>query len=248
MIASSCASTRQPSKPLDSQNNETAVADKKDESDIGSIARELRAIRDQAAEAERNRATQKEPGGPPVWSNWVLIIVAAGAGVIGYMTLRPIRPEADSTAEMMRVSHRPRIKIRNVVVPQLADMYPPTELKGKCWITNYGASNAVLARIFVDWVFDPLPMENPATIETMGIQEVTIEPGQITPLPLPVRSISDDDHYMISIGKKSINLVGVVKYWNKDKTTMYRTFFCRRYNPSTKRFSPIQDDDYEYEE
>jgi hypothetical protein len=244
-IAACAASSK--SQPLNDPQNTAPVRDQENERDIGALVAELRAMRQQAAEDARSRATQKDPGGPPIWSNWVLIIVAGFAGFVAWMTLRPIRQEANATAEMMRVSHRPKIKIRNVVVPGLNYEHPPAKLTGSLWAHNAGASPAIVARLHAQWMFDPLPMQNPATLETTAVSEQIIGVGQIAPVQLPEMELADDRWLDLRTGK-ALYLVGVIKYWNDDKAVMRRTFFCRRYDFTSGRFGKVQDDDYEYEE
>jgi hypothetical protein len=79
-----CASVQ----PRGNSNDSASVRSQQNESDIGAILNELRALRQQAADAERSRATQKEPGGPPVWSNWALATIALVAGWIAYNQFR----------------------------------------------------------------------------------------------------------------------------------------------------------------
>jgi len=77
LVVASCAYAAQsqppdgPSKqpPPDQPDDRAAEHRQEQERILRSIADELKAIREQNAESER--ATQKDPGGPPIWSNWV---------------------------------------------------------------------------------------------------------------------------------------------------------------------------------
>jgi hypothetical protein len=81
---SSCSLARQePQQPNQPQDNQTP-ADEQPETQLGVIAKELRAIREQYAKSEQERTAREQSwwsdGGPPVWSNWALFIIAIIAG------------------------------------------------------------------------------------------------------------------------------------------------------------------------
>jgi len=73
-------SVKQPNNPQKIQS----IADQQTERELKAIGEELRAIREQAAQAERARASQQKDYGPPIWSNWVYVIVTAVAGFVAY--------------------------------------------------------------------------------------------------------------------------------------------------------------------
>ena len=98
MLSVDCASAQSLS-PAERQQNPTAQErqDKTDEQ-LRAIAAELRALREQQANAEQTRPQdetryRETAFWPPVWSNWLLAFFAAGAAVIALKTLRAIEEQ-----------------------------------------------------------------------------------------------------------------------------------------------------------
>jgi hypothetical protein len=123
------------------------VTDEQTRRDIRAISDELKAIREQAARYEEARAKQKQSwwtdGGPPVWSNWAVTIVAGLAGFVAWMAFR-------SERQAVRLTQRADVLIEGVNVSS----YPNPILPGTTIdivLKNYGATRAsnVKVQVFV---------------------------------------------------------------------------------------------------
>src|SRR4051794_4598054 len=67
-------------QPANEAQNRQAIAAEQTERDIRALTDELKALRNEQAQAERERTAEKKQNGPPIWSNWVLVFVAGFAG------------------------------------------------------------------------------------------------------------------------------------------------------------------------
>lgn len=83
------APSKKSSQPRDQPDNSAGVSTQETERNLRMIADELRAIREQTAAADRTRAAQEQQQHPrlfgndaPVWSNWILAVIAFFAGVV----------------------------------------------------------------------------------------------------------------------------------------------------------------------
>jgi hypothetical protein len=88
----SCA-LAQSSRPDERQRDKTAAAERQDQSAerLTVIADELRALREQLAGTDQSAG--EDVYWPPIWSNWVLAILAGVAAVIAGLSLRAIREQ-----------------------------------------------------------------------------------------------------------------------------------------------------------
>lgn len=159
------------------------------------------------------------------------------------------RRQADLAYQSLNMTHRARLTIRNVTI----DLSLATSIKGgKLWVTNVGYTPAMILKTYATWIIDDqLPMENPAIAAVVGEHPIdrTLNSGEILQLDLPETAELDLSGFraLRRPSGKSIYLVGVVKY-RDNLTNLRRTFFCRRFDPELKRFVPVEDPDYNYEE
>jgi hypothetical protein len=88
-LVSPSATDKQQSKPAEQQ---AATENTANQSSPVTVV-----VNQPSTEENRNRAKQKPEDGPPIYSNWALVIVAAFAAFAGLRTLHFIRMQAEST-------------------------------------------------------------------------------------------------------------------------------------------------------
>jgi hypothetical protein len=103
-----CAASAQlAKKQSDTPNNAAPITNENRESDVRAIADQLKAIREEAAKRDSQNRSGKQPdyyywlwgNDAPVWSNWILAVVAAIAGWIAY---RAFEHERDAVRRTQR--------------------------------------------------------------------------------------------------------------------------------------------------
>lgn len=162
-------------------------------------------------------------------------------------------------------THRPRIRIRNVVVhpeqnPPLALFAPGHLVSGQFYISNIGSSDAVITAIGA-WVevlhkgrperVSSLPTERPYEGKNPDTVNVRLEAGGSYPISFQSENVLPDGVYLLSHLPPDdwwkIYVMGFIEYSDGLKTPR-RTAFCRVWSPISGRFSAVQDTDYEHEE
>jgi hypothetical protein len=241
---------------------------------LEAISTEIRLIREQAARIEQAHAKRDAEPGPPIYSNWFLIVVTAGAVMAAFSTLREIRKQAESAktsadaakasaetaAQAFALTHRPRVRVKNFVVKNMpagtADATTLGLAAGSFRALNVGDQPALIVGSFATWVFGDLKMENPAV--NAGANDRTqngriLGPGQVITVDLPIQPLTSLDETRAFKPDETGNrlfVVGVVKYWDmigdKRGDVLRRTFFGRILRNG--RMVPVEDTDYEYEE
>ena len=83
-------------QPAEQSNDDQRV---RDDAALQAIASELRAIREQTARIEQQRAERDSRPGPPIYSNWFLILVTGGAVVAAFKTLDKLRQQVTANIE-----------------------------------------------------------------------------------------------------------------------------------------------------
>ena len=187
-----------------------------------------------------------------------------GLGTLGlwYVTLQAARSTRDAVElgrEEFVSSHRPHLRVRNVVVHKQsspgfhAEIFAPRRLvMGQIYITNIGDTAATVmdAHCEVFITTTNLPMERPYEGKDGNSSfRSRIESGASVPLPFSSESeISTQQSDDIQSGGNHLAYVlGWIEY-SDDRSVARRTAFCRLYDFETGRFSVIDDADYEHEE
>lgn len=156
LLVASAASAQERSVVKQPNKHNQTVTDKDYSAELKSITEELRAIHEEQAKAEATRAAQKPTKGPPIWSNWVLAIVAALAGWTAYRTFNHERDAVRVTerADVLFVTLKlfdPRANKRS------EDVHPWSQLI--VVQRNFGRTTATDVRVrwrfFIDG--DPIP-------------------------------------------------------------------------------------------
>jgi hypothetical protein len=211
---------------------------------------------------------------------WLAILTGALVVVStfqGYFLIRSDRT-ARIAAETARKStetaqaefiatHRPRIRVRNIVVnsPQSADgrtfepFAPGQIVSGQFFIANVGGSRADIldGHCTVFWSREGLPMRRPYEGRDDNLQAMgrTLLSGQSTTALFrsdrPIESeASQTVGRSIAHGFK-LYVMGWVTYADRNND-VWRTGFCHEYVPtggfSPPRFFPVDDPDYEYQD
>ncbi|MDP3719336.1 MAG: hypothetical protein Q8T13_16365 [Acidobacteriota bacterium] len=225
---------------------------------LEAIASELRQIREQATQA---RAISKSQPGPPVWSNWVLIVVTGGAVGAAFLSLGALRKQvdaakvsADVAKETMLLTHRPRLIVRNVVVDGFDQGILDDKLTNcRVLIANTGTTKATLIKAHAEWLFAKhLPMENPVSkVHHPDQDPAVMGAGAIRTINMGEFSFDFDGHLTI-FGEgephpraPKIFVIGYVKY-KDDLGILRRTYFGRQFDRVKRRFIEVDHPAYEY--
>ncbi len=162
--------------------------------------------------------------------------------------------------------HRPRLRVRNVVVPSFEKLNRETPmleveeafqrgLAGSYFhVANLGNTPGTLILCDVRIHFaENLRMERPHGDGTgkQIMEEIEIAGGESRRIEIPNPGPLDPEQIVRFIGldDNSTNayLIGVMKY--RDGNDVVReTAICRKFNKSTGRFEPVDDSDYSYED
>jgi hypothetical protein len=199
--------------------------------------------------------------------NNAVLISAFATAVIAWFTINLVnatktqagltRESIDLSREQIVALHRPKMRIRNIVVRPsnnfFSTPFAPNELvHGQFYMANVGGTVAHIKEALYE-VFStnlPLPMERPYEGKNgLSFQDLTIAAGSSSPLPFASdRPLSQDEsHGILTNGSWQIYVMGWVEY-EDDRRTRRRTAFCRKYDYARRRFYPVDDKDYEHEE
>ena len=191
-------------------------------------------------------------------STWMVTVFTAALTLVAILQFLLSR-------QVFRSTHRPKLRVRNVVIPDLVARFSKsTSLKKQhewaCDVVNIGGTPATLTffNIHLDAMHDPGTEE---TIYSQPQNQITekieIAGGESRRMSIPYTAFTDQDWARVSSHGKDHGLsdatdldayvVGVLKY--KDKVGLERqTSICRKFDRKELRFLPGPDPDYEYED
>ena len=164
---------------------------------------------------------------------------------------------------MHNTTHRPELKVRNIVIPELVERIKQNSSSGKSWefeVFNAGGTAAKLvtarSRLFDFFTREGLPMQRPIIDkrEDQAGQGITIASGESRRIKIPVRDIDNDTISRIrdrtppnmTNTDKDAYVLGFLRYRDSDGLER-ETRFCRKLDIEKLRFYPVDDPDYEYE-
>jgi preprotein translocase subunit Sss1 len=192
-----------------------------------------------------------------VWINAVLAIVGFIGIVIAIITLIKIHHQTEIAARTLVLTQRPRIEVRTFYFSQLRGVGLPdspsgiseaSSAGGQFYIVNTGGTRAkikeIVCKVFV-WG-GTLPAKRPYEGEIGSQKEKVLEAGQSTFYLFGLLGdlIDAETSNWLRSGVQSFYVLGWIGY--TDDLGIYRiTHFCRRYDPSKERFSPVDDIEYE---
>jgi hypothetical protein len=219
-----------------------------------------------------NKADEEKPEAAiaryTYWLTWVTFILAVatiGLGGIGMFQINLARAEFIST-------HRPRLRIRNVVVREPQDAYgkkwprfhPGQIVRGQFFIANVGSGRADIleGHCSVYWTNDGLPMARPyeGKRDNLAVVSNTLLSGESTHVLFQSETLVGQEgptFGMRTILGHNLYVMGWVTYADGNGNVR-RTAFCREYfknkGPNGEivgtggRFFPVDNPDYEHEE
>ena len=185
-----------------------------------------------------------------------LLVVFTGALVICNIKLwKAAKKSADAAKESIELvkqgffaTHRPKLRVHSIWLrkldstPDFINDSKPIMHQVVCSISNTGKTTATIRRMSIKFerLNKPLPVpsySNPNVIEQ------TIASGDTVTKSCDVGAFVVD----CSIDREVNDLYffGYIDY-RDDIGTIRRTAFCRLYNRETKRFTKVDDEDYEY--
>lgn len=190
-------------------------------------------------------------------STWMVTVFTAALTIVAILQFLLSRQVFHST-------HRPKLRVRNVVIPDLPESFGKGALSNQsawtCDVVNTGGTPATLTffNIHLVAMHHPSKEENIYSRPQNQIEEkIEIAGGESRTMIIPYTAFTDRDWACIITHGKDHGLsdatdldayvVGVLKY--KDRNGLERqTSICRKFDRKELRFLPGSDPDYEYED
>jgi len=211
----------------------------------------------------------------------LLAFIATGQIALFFWQLRLIREslddarlaadaamiEAEATKGILIVTHRPRLRVRNIVVNRepRGRIHPPPQIfapgyfvSGQFYVSNIGGSEATITESHCEviWNTTGLPMERPYEGKdgNMTIGRIRLQPGVSRPGLFLSENVMGSEGTAVQTGSGGMWgfwVMGWIEYIDASNTKR-RTAFCRKYRvpegANEGRFFAVDDTDYEHEE
>lgn len=249
---SACASAQSRPQPLpatanqpnDNQNVGTQRA-------LDAIAAELRSLREQATRAEQREAARDAEPGPPIASNWVLILVTGGAVWAAFRTLGQIKKQvvanataadaAKTSADAAKVAADAELLAQRAYVSMshnppgfiiaAASVNNARSLRVVIAVTNKGNTPARVtdAQVFVHYSSNPLPADPPYATLTGPPSTAYLVKNEQFNIDSPF-SYPEHIWAQIQAGGLTLWVLGYVDYVDAFNQR-HRAGYARRYAP-----------------
>jgi hypothetical protein len=173
------------------------------------------------------------------------VLVALGALCILYA-------QTKATQETLRLTHRPKIVVRNIVIPELARLNRKTamtqwtqNLTGHYTVVNTGGLPATITRLIEGtWCGKTLPMERPDRGHSGKTVAMKLSSGESREIDFGnIFLAAEDTVDLIDADTKAFFLVQV-EYIDEERIKR-RTSACRCFDPTTNAFTIEMNPDYE---
>jgi hypothetical protein len=161
--------------------------------------------------------------------------------------------QGKSASDMVILTHRPKIIVRNIVIPALASLNRKApmsqwtqDLTGYYTVANTGGLPCTIQTVCEgNFVGVDLPMERPDRNNQGRQINMVLAPGEAKELPFGHVILGEDDACDLIDGKTSNFFIVRVRYTDNGKVVR-ETSACRRFNPTSSRFIRVANRDYEY--
>ena len=201
------------------------------------------------------------PSNPIEAYTLVLAIATIGLWYFTWRMARATRDAAMLARDEFNATHRPQLRVRNVVVKgarqghgsfPLDAFHPGFPLSGQFYVANVGSGPAEIVESHCDvlWGLDRLPMERPYEGENGNnpLGKITIPAGA----SCPAQFLSSENFPGLkfdAFDRSEVYVMGWIEYLDSQHVRR-RTAFCRRYwgREGNFRFYAVDDPDYEHEE
>jgi hypothetical protein len=229
----------------------------------GTVAHTHRATEKNATAKESDEDTQINRKlaaytGALVWVGGIQIIVFVFQTGFMYKAFAETRKATNLTREALILTQRPKLIVRNIVIPELERMKPDTPnelldylLRGRFYVANVGGIMAEIREVHSQlYIVDnaALPMECPyESVAGSAMKNTWISPGTALPILMDQITLTVSDFAKIVHRLTSVYIMGFVLY-SDDLGNVRQTAFCRRFNHESRRFSKVKDPDYEHAE
>lgn len=202
--------------------------------------------------------------GPVSTNAWLSLslsfLIVLFTGVLAYVAWKQCR----IAREAHYVMHRPKLRVRNVFVPDLDALIgdgPKSDIPSEYDVVNVGGTKANLtacdSRIIITnnlglhrLRFDILEKQVEKKIGIAGGETCRMKIPDPEPLNEEVLArftVPTGPDFPYSSNNLDAYVIGFLKY--RDAIGLVRqTAFCRKFNRATERFDPADDPDYEYED
>jgi hypothetical protein len=168
---------------------------------------------------------------------------------------------ASAAVELTRrtflLSHRPKLIVRNIGVasagqPRIVLEKMPEELaQVRFFVANVGGVVGTITswcgRVFIN---ERLPLDSPCGTQTATNVHIPLSPGVDKQLEFRLGTAEDlwvrnTQPEQLNTGKRFLWVMGWIEYTDELGNSR-RSAFCRQWDPSSLRFVPVADADYEH--
>ncbi|MGA3054195.1 MAG: hypothetical protein ABSD63_08310 [Candidatus Korobacteraceae bacterium] len=245
-----------PTRPVWGEQQKHTTKEANETEPNPATASSVAVVNNQPFEDHQQTAADKPQRRPPLWDiywpNLALAILAVIAAGIGLETLWIIKRQTDITEQTLLLTHRPKITIRNIVIPELTKLNRQSPMNqwsaalvGYYTLANVGGFSATIQNV-VDgiWAEKGLPMERPDRGRPERGIGVILAPGESTEISFNV-VLGADDACRIIDGDFAVYILVQVIYVDNSKVVR-KTSACRKFDLTEQRFTRVDDPDYEY--
>jgi hypothetical protein len=185
--------------------------------------------------------------------NGCLVLIAAFGVCVAIGSLKAIERQAKSLKEEIRLTHRPRLIVRNIVIAGLENLNRKTsmnkwsqKLTGYYTVANVGGLPATIQWIGEGaWVEKVLPMKRPDQEQPGRNVTVQLEPGESKQLNFGEIVFDVEDACDLIDGKSRAFFLARIRY--RDLAGISReTGVCRVFDGTLQYFVRTDNTDYEY--
>jgi hypothetical protein len=205
----------------------------------------------QAPAAQNYQATAYDPIKDCLYRAYLLstIIGVFGAALGIIFLLR----QTKATEELLRLTHRPKVVVRNIVIPELTKLNRRTpmneftqKLTGYYTVANTGGIAATINHVIEGtWCEKGLPMERPDRKQPGRKVNIALAPGESKEVDFLSITLSERDATALIFGDSSAYFLVRIRYAD-EKGFVRETSACRKFDPDAMSFTRVDNPDYEY--
>ena len=190
------------------------------------------------------------------WVNFTLACIGLGGIIAAYKTIKKLERQTKAMEDTFIQTQRPKINVRTFYFHEPTSnmgqipngILAGSMLTGQFYIVNLGGTRATVKEIHYEFFVtgEPhLPGKRPWEGKDGVKREIAFEAGQSEPFIFGREEpLSDGQAFAIFSGQRRLYLMGWIDYVDGLKISR-TTRFCRLYDPTSYRFTVVNDPEYE---